>query len=277
MLLLVPGIPKKVKSKLAKASLPITLAEVVSTVAVLAQDLSDGDAYKQVAVLLVAKYLMDQVQEGIVVPDKPKKAKVKPPKLKASSATIYQFKITLKDFKPAIWRRIQVKNCSLDKLHEHIQTAMGWTNSHLHQFEIGGDRHGNPELLYEGWEDEEPPIDSRRTRLSEIIPEEGKRFCFNYLYDFGDGWEHEILFEGCPKPKKGTRYPLCVEGERACPPEDIGGIYGYDEFLETIADSEHERHEELMEWAGPFDPEEFDAKAATRDMRRGLPDWREMG
>ena len=136
---------------------------------------------------------------------------------------VYQFKITLKGIKPPIWRRIQTKDCTLDKLHEHIQTAMGWTNSHLHQFKIGGVRHGDPELLYEGWEDEEPPVNSLRTKISKIVPKDGKRFSFDYEYDFGDGWEHENLFEGCLRAEKGTRYPLCLEGQRACPPEDVGG------------------------------------------------------
>lgn len=189
---------------------------------------------------------------------------------------VYQFKITLKEIEPPIWRRIQTKNCTLDKLHEHIQTAMGWTNSHLHQFEINGVRHGDPELIYEGWEDEGPPVDSRWLRISKIVPADSKRFSFDYEYDFGDGWEHEILFEGCLRAEKGVRYPLCVEGERACPPEDVGGIGGYEEYLEAMAGPKHERHEEFMEWRGPFDPEAFDAKAATKEMRKGLPNWREM-
>lgn len=189
---------------------------------------------------------------------------------------VYQFKITLKEVEPSIWRRIQTKDCTLDKLHEHIQTAMGWTNSHLHQFEIKGIRHGDPELIYEGWEDEEPPVNSRRLKISKIVPADGKRLAFDYEYDFGDGWQHEVLFEGCLRAGKGTRYPICVEGERACPPEDVGGIYGYQEYLEAMADPKHERHEEFMEWSGEFDPEAFDAKAATKEMRRGLPDWREM-
>jgi hypothetical protein len=192
------------------------------------------------------------------------------------SERVYQFKITLKGAKPPIWRRIQTKDCTLDKLHEHIQTAMGWTNSHLHQFEIGGIRHGDPELIYEGWEDEEPPVNSRRLKISKIVPADGKRFSFDYEYDFGDCWEHEILFEGCLRAEKGVRYPLCVEGERACPPEDVGGVPGYGEYLEAIADPKHEQHEEFMEWRGPFDPEVFDVKAATREMRKGLPNWREM-
>jgi len=189
---------------------------------------------------------------------------------------VCQFKITLKGIMPLIWRRIQTKDCTLDKLHEHIQTAMGWTNSHLHRFNIGSVRYGDPELLYEGWEDEIPPVNSLKTKISQVVPADGKRFSFDYEYDFGDGWEHEVLFEGCLRAEKGTRYPLCVEGDRACPPEDVGGIYGYQEYLEALADSKHERHEEFMEWSGAFDSEGFDTEAATKHMRRGLPNWREM-
>jgi hypothetical protein len=186
---------------------------------------------------------------------------------------IYQFKITLKGITPNIWRRIQVKECTLDKLHEHIQTAMGWTNSHLHQFEIDGVRYGDPELLCEGFEDETPPVNSLRTKLSKIVPKDGKRFQFDYEYDFGDGWEHEILFEGCLRAEKSVRYPLCLEGERACPPEDVGGTYGYHEYLEAMANPRHERHKEFKEWGGSFDPEKFDAQVTSKEMRKGLPDW----
>lgn len=189
------------------------------------------------------------------------------------SERLYQFKITLLESKPQIWRRIQVKKSTLDKLHERIQTAMGWTNSHLHQFEIDGDRYGDPELLDCG-EEAFDYIDSTVTKISEIVPENGKRFHFVYEYDFGDGWKHEVLFEGCLEAEKGGRYPLCVEGERNCPPEDVGGVGGYAEFLEAIADPKHEQHDDFVEWAGEFDPEEFDAGETTKAMRRGLPDWR---
>lgn len=191
-----------------------------------------------------------------------------------ASERLYQFKITLLESQPPIWRRIQVKNCTLDKLHEHIQTAMGWTNSHLHQFEIDGERYGDPELLDDGFEDFEC-VDSTVAKISEIVPKDGKRFQFTYQYDFGDNWQHEVLFEGCLKAEKGGRYPQCVEGERACPPEDVGGVWGYAEFLEAIADPKHEQHDDFVEWAGDFDPEEFDSEKATKAMRRGLPDWRQ--
>ena len=193
-----------------------------------------------------------------------------------ASERLYQFKITLKEIEPPIWRRIQTKDCTLDKLHEHIQTSMGWTNSHLHQFTIDGVIHGDPQLLYEGWQDETLPVNSLRIRISKIVPEDGKPFGFEYEYDFGDGWEHEILFEGCLRAVKGVRYPICVEGERACPPEDVGGVGGYQDYLETLGDPDHEEWDGMSDWRGPYRPEHFDAVAATKMMRRGLPNWREM-
>jgi hypothetical protein len=190
----------------------------------------------------------------------------------AKSGLLYQFKITLLGSKPPIWRRIQVTDCTLDKLHEHIQTAMGWENSHLHQFSIAGDRYGDPQLL--GGMDDIKIKNSRKTKLSDILPAKGQKFRFKYEYDFGDGWEHEVLFEGCPEPAKGNNYPLCLEGERACPPEDCGGIWGYYDLLAALADPTHEQHDDFMEWIGEIDPEKFDAKQATKEMKKGLPDWR---
>jgi len=186
---------------------------------------------------------------------------------------LFQFRISLKEIEPEIWRRIQVKDCSLDRLHLHIQVAMGWENYHLYQFKIDGVIHGDPELLCEGFMDDPEVIDSDATRLSDIVPRDGKRFQFEYEYDFGDCWEHDVLFEGCLRAEKGTRYPVCLEGERACPPEDVGGTYGYAEYLEALADPEHEEHQSWLEWRGKFDPEKFDAEAVTKKMRRGRGNW----
>ncbi len=168
-----------------------------------------------------------------------------------------------------------MRDCTLDKLHEHIQTAMGWTNSHLHHFRVGEQLYGDPILMEENFEDMEYE-DSTSAKLSAILPKSGQRFAFEYEYDFGDGWRHEVLFEGCLRAERERRYPVCVEGERACPPEDVGGTWGYRAFLEAISDPEHEDHDGLLEWAGgcSFDPEAFDAAKATKRMRRGLPDWR---
>ena len=189
---------------------------------------------------------------------------------------LYQFKITLMDTKPPIWRRIQVKDCTLDKLHEFIQTAMGWTNSHLHQFKIDEALFGDPMLMEEDFE-ARGFEDSTETMLSAVIPKRCNPFAFEYEYDFGDSWNHKIAFEGFPNPEKGVKYPVCLEGERACPPEDVGGVSGYDEFLQAIANPKHEEHEACLKWAGgAFDSEKFSATAATKRMRQGLPNWREM-
>jgi len=188
-----------------------------------------------------------------------------------SKHRIFQLKISLVGVTPETWRRIQVKNCTLDGLHEHIQMTMGWFNSHLHQFDVDGVRYCHPHLLQDEFDFEAE--DSTKTKLADIMPKDGKRFRFGYEYDFGDGWEHEILFEGCLQAEKGTRYPLCLEGARACPPEDIGGIWGYAEYLEAIANPKHERHDEFMEWGGEFDPEEFDAAETTRMIRQGMPHY----
>jgi hypothetical protein len=188
---------------------------------------------------------------------------------------IYQFKIALLGINPTIWRRIQTKDCKLDRLHSHIQLALGWENCHLHHFKIDGKRYGDPDLLG----DEVEPYDGESSldlKISAIVPKSGERFSFGYEYDYGDSWEHEIIFEGCLVAEKGVRYPICMEGERACPPEDVGGTYGYEEYLQAMANPEHEEHEEWLRWRGPFDPEKFDPVAATRKMRRGLPDWRKM-
>ncbi len=175
----------------------------------------------------------------------------KPPKSRPSASPdqVYQFKIILKETRPPIWRRIQVGDCTLDRLHEHIQTAMGWTNSHLNQFRIDGTLYADPMLMKEDFE-ELACKNSTTTKLSQILPASGERFRFEYEYDFGDGWAHDVLFEGRLPAEKGKRYPLCLEGARACPPEDVGGVWGYQDFLAALADPEHEQHGEMREWIG---------------------------
>ena len=274
-LLAIPSITRSFKNRLAKNSTAFTVAEVISMIQALGNELPTADTERQVLILHVAKHLMECLKEGVVEAAEPV---LKPPKIrkaKADPKTIYQFRITLTDSKPSIWRRIQVRDCSLDKLHEHIQTAMGWTNSHLHEFEIGGERYGDPQLLNDEF-DEIASIDSTITRISDIIPTDKKRFSFEYQYDFGDCWDHEILFEGSPVSDPKAKYPICLEGERACPPEDCGGLGGFYELLKAIKNPRHERHEELLEWiGGQFDPAAFDAGEATKAMKKGLPNWRD--
>ena len=204
-------------------------------------------------------------------PAKKKPAKKTHTKSKTSTKpiTIYQFKITLLGTNPKIWRRIQIPDCKLNTLHYHIQAVMGWENSHLHHFDIKGVRHGIPEHL--DLEGDGGIIDSKKIRVSQLVPEDGKKIAFRYTYDFGDNWEHEVLFEGIMKPSPETTYPACVEGERACPPENCGGPYGYEHMLEVLADPKHEEHRDLLEWVSEdFDPELFDARIATIRMVRGL-------
>jgi hypothetical protein len=222
---------------------------------------------------LLDKFTDEPPPRSAVVPPESTR---KPRRRATATDVVYQFKITLLGSNPPIWRRIQVQDCTLDKLHEHIQTAMGWLNGHLHQFDIKGRCYGDPDLLDDGF-DEFDGADSTKTLLSRILPKTGQRFAFRYEYDFGDSWEHEVMFEGSPALDPKARYPLCLEGARACPPEDCGGIWAYGELLKAIRNPRHKEHESLLEWVGGrFDSEQFDPKKATKAMKKGLPDWRAM-
>ncbi|MFM7150309.1 MAG: plasmid pRiA4b ORF-3 family protein [Gemmataceae bacterium] len=179
---------------------------------------------------------------------------------------LYQFKITLLDVKPAIWRRIQVPDCNLNDLHEYIQAAFGWWNSHMHQFEIAGRTYSQPSPFGDDFGMEFR--DETDVLLSTLIPKSGGRFRWIYEYDFGDGWRHEIVFEGFPAADPKAKVPLCLEGKRACPPEDCGGPWGYADYLAIMANPKHRDYKEMLEWNGPFDPEAFDVKKATTAMRK---------
>ena len=178
-------------------------------------------------------------------------------------AQVYQIKVTLDDSKPPIWRRLLVPaDLSLGDLHEIIQIAMGWTDSHLHQFIIGGTYYGVPHP------DMEDTVDEDRAKLARIIP--GEKFKFRYEYDFGDSWTHTILVEKILPAEPGHPYPICVTGKRNCPPEDCGGIWGYADFVDAMADPKHPEHESLKEWYGEdFDPEAFDLDEVNRILTGG--------
>lgn len=183
----------------------------------------------------------------------------------AKPVEIYQVKVTLRDSHPPIWRRIQVRSdTTLAKLHEILQCAMGWKNAHLHQFIVRGERYGPPDE-----EDIGPrkTKDERKHTLSELVTGRGGKF--TYTYDFGDNWEHDLVVEKTLPPDESERYPRCLAGARACPPEDVGGIPGYEDFLEAINDPKHPEHDDMLEWiGGTFDLEAFDLEEINRLLRK---------
>lgn len=182
----------------------------------------------------------------------------------SSTKTIHQLKITLGDIRPPVWRRVQVPSTiTLGELHLVIQAAFGWWDYHLHEFEINGIRYGTDDG--EGWGD--PPKDEHRAKLERLAPVGGK---IGYVYDFGDNWKHTITVEKVLPADPRATYPACVAGKRACPPEDCGGTWGYADFLEAIANPDHQEHKAMLEWVGhPFDPEHFDRGDFQSNLERG--------
>ena len=178
---------------------------------------------------------------------------------------LYLLKIQLLGIRPPIWRRFVVPaNINLNNLHYVIQIVMGWTNSHLHQFKINGERYTeDPEWISDG-------VDEEKYLLKNVIA--GKGSIFNYEYDFGDRWEHKLIIEddNYTHPELDAKL-LCLKGKRACPPEDVGGIYGYYEFCEAMNDPDHEEHEYYVEWAGDdFDSEYFSLEEINWGLKRFL-------
>jgi Plasmid pRiA4b ORF-3-like protein len=177
--------------------------------------------------------------------------------------TVFQIKMTLIGIDPPIWRRIQTKDCTLKELHALIQVTMGWEFEHLYRFKIGGLDFANLEMM----RDDEAK-DSRDTNLSEVLPARNRRPRFYYEYDFGDEWIHQLIVEERFRPNETVQYPICVAGQRACPPEDCGGPWSYPGFVEAISNPDHRSHEELLEWAGDrFDPEIFDLEEVNNHLR----------
>jgi hypothetical protein len=177
----------------------------------------------------------------------------------------YLLKVQLLGVEPAVWRRFVVpSSITLDRLHDIVQIVMGWTDSHLHEFTIGKKRYTEyPESKEDG-------LVCGRYRLGDLIKQKGRTF--RYLYDFGDSWEHELVLEESRYFNPGLRTKLaCFEGERACPPEDVGGIPGYFEFCNALKDPGHGEHESYMEWSGgDFDSEQFDSESVNWELMKYL-------
>jgi hypothetical protein len=176
-------------------------------------------------------------------------------------AEIYQLKITLRFIRPPVWRRVQVaSDITLAKLHRIIQATMGWYDCHLHQFIVGETYYGVPDP------DDRSVKDEKKVRLNQVLSKPGRKIV--YEYDFGDGWEHAIVLEKVLSIDSKARGPLCLDGARACPPEDSGGTGGYENFLAAIRDPDHEEHEQMLEWiGGEFDPEEFHLDLVNRELK----------
>ena len=183
---------------------------------------------------------------------------------------LYQLKITLKWSKPPIWRRVIVRaDMSLVRLHDVIQIAMGWTNSHLHQFIAGSGfartYYGklDPEFSDMGSE----MLNERRYTVADLAPAPKGKFI--YEYDFGDGWKHDVVAEKTLPPDPAFKHPVCLAGANACPPEDCGGIGGYCNLLEILADPKHPEHADMKEWiGGELDAEEFSLEGVNAVLKR---------
>jgi len=178
---------------------------------------------------------------------------------------VYRLRVELAGSDPPIWRRLQVPGeITLSSLHRVLQAAMGWENCHLHEFKIGKVSYGSAA------ESDDPfaigLISDKGTCLKNVLTPRTKEFA--YIYDFGDDWVHRITVEGFSAPESGPSGVRCLGGERACPPEDCGGIYGYYGYLEILKDPKHPEYEELKEWIGRHDPERFDIDRVNMRLKR---------
>jgi hypothetical protein len=167
----------------------------------------------------------------------------------------WQIRIELLQVTPTVWRRLLIPSTiRLPKLHRVFQTALGWTDSHLHEFVIAGKRYSTPDP---DWAAELKQRNERLVVLEKALGHEAR--CFDYIYDFGDDWHHVVVIEDPHARLNPAGSVQCVAGQSACPPEDVGGWHGYYEFLEALADPDHEEHEHYMSWSGGnFDPKRFD-------------------
>jgi hypothetical protein len=187
---------------------------------------------------------------------------------------VYELRITLQEILPPIWRLIQVPSTlRLCCVHDALQVVIGWTDSHLHRFEKDGKHWGVPEHFED---DNIDIIDESRTKISDILTTPGDSVL--YVYDFGDKWRHSVALEKILPASTTMVRPVCVAGERHCPPEDVGGVPGYQEFLEVVFDPSHKEFDHYVQWAGGpspvnqsvgrFQPEEFDLRAVNAALSR---------
>lgn len=177
---------------------------------------------------------------------------------------IYQIKVTLRGTRPPIWRRLHAwSDVTLLQLHRILQVAMGWTDTHLHQYRQGSTYYGtrDPEFGVER-------VSERSTCLDDVLARPRDRMV--YEYDFGDGWQHDVVLEKVVPVSPGLRYPLVLAGRGACPPEDVGGVGGFYHFLEALENSQHPDHADRVEWWGEtFNAESLDLDDINQTLARG--------
>ena len=186
-----------------------------------------------------------------------------------TTASIAHLRIKLDDVEPAVVRRLEVPlTIRLDRLHLVLQAAMGWTNSHLYEIRARDVGWGMPDPEFGNG-----PLDASKARLADVLEDVGVK-SFKYLYDFGDGWEHTVRIERVTDAVLDIACPRLVEAVGRCPPEDVGGPWGYREFLDVLADPDHEEHAEKMDWVGgPFDPANADVQSLAKAVDRLAKKW----
>jgi hypothetical protein len=181
-----------------------------------------------------------------------------------------QIRVALVEIEPTIWRRLIVpRSFHLSQLHRVIQAAFGWWDCHLHEFRIGGLSYRDAEFCEPEFEDDARSFDESEVRLRDFDRSEGLSFL--YVYDFGDNWNHIVEFERLLALDPAPRSASCIDGGRARPPEDVGGVHGYAGFLDIITDPGNPEHRDTKHWAGGhFDPEWFDREMTDKDVRNAL-------
>jgi hypothetical protein len=178
---------------------------------------------------------------------------------------IFRVQVSLIGIEPPIWRGVELSSqTTLKQFHRILQIAMGWTNSHLHEFIVGGQRYGAPDMNYD-----EPGevIAEGKVHLSEVLPVPEARIL--YVYDFGDYWQHSVHLEAILSAQPEIDYPRVWGGARSCPPEDCGGTTGYADLVNILLDPTHEDFQQMREWAGEeFNAEVFRLEKINARLRR---------
>lgn len=215
---------------------------------------------------IIAKFLAPSFS-GRETPSKNSDSQLKKRK-KTHTSNILQLRVSVIGISPPIWRKLLVSSDStLHDLHLMIQAAFGWYNYHLYEFTDRYNNYSRPD----DWDElHEKEIDSTGVTLGDLNLQRGGKF--SYMYDFGDGWEHRISVQKILPSDPSVRLPACTGGKRNCPPEDCGGVYGYYDVLKKASDPQDPEHNEIVEWLGKYDPEEFDLQFADAKVKN----YREM-